>query len=92
MDGMRQLEAIHGARHLNVGEKQIDVGARLQNSKRVFRIDGFNRIESRILHDIDGAHSQDHFVFDYEDGRSFGRRVGSHGALHFLAGCQQASA
>ena len=67
-----QLQAVHAAGHLNVGEQQGYVRAGLQNRHRLVGIDGFDRAEPGILHDIDRTHAQHHFVLDDEDVRHFG--------------------
>ena len=67
-----ELEAVHGSRHLDVSKKQGYIRAGLQNGHRLVGIDGFDRVEARILHDIHGTHSQHHFVLDDEDVRHVG--------------------
>ena len=71
--GVGQFQAVHAARHLNVGEQQRNVRAGLQNRHRLVGIDRFDGVETGILHDIDGAHPQHHFVLDDEDVRHFCR-------------------
>ncbi len=67
MHGVSQLQSVHAARHLNIGEQQIDVRAGLQNGDCLVGVHGFNGSKSGILHNIDRAHSQYHFVLDDEN-------------------------
>ena len=69
MNGISQLEAIHGAGQLDVGEQQIDVRPRLQQHQGIFGIDRFKRSKTGVLDDINCAHPQEHLVFDDKDGR-----------------------
>jgi len=64
MHRVSQLQAVHAARHLNIGEQQIDVRAGFQNGERLIGVHGFNGRKSGIFHNIDRAHSQHHFVLD----------------------------
>lgn len=64
---MRQLQAIHCARHLNVCKKQRDIGSRFKNGYGLIGINGLYRMKTGILDNVDRAHAQDHLVLDDEN-------------------------
>ena len=67
--GMGQLQPVHAARHLDIGEQQGDVVAQFEDLNGFVGADGLDRHEPGILDDVDGAHPQDHLVFDDQDDR-----------------------
>ena len=69
MDSVSQLKAIHGAGHLDVCEKQVDVGPKFQHSKSLVGVHRLKGREAGVLNDIDGTHAQQHLVLDNKDGR-----------------------
>jgi hypothetical protein len=67
MDRVREFQAVHAARHLDIGEQQRDVRTRFEDGYSFVGIDGFDRRKAGILHHIDCAHAQQHLVFDDEN-------------------------
>ena len=63
MHGVSELQPVHAAGHLDVGEQQRDVRARFKNGKRFVGVDGFDRRKPGVLDDVDRAHAQHHLVF-----------------------------
>jgi hypothetical protein len=78
MDGEREPQAAHAARHLNIGKQQHDIGPGLQDGERFVGVSGLDRDKTGILDQIDRAHPQQHFVFDDEDDRRQLRVVRRH--------------
>jgi len=79
---MRQFQAIHGSRHTNIGEQDINgLGARfadVESGKRVFGREGH---EALIFQGLDRERAQQSFVFcDYSDKRPIRgcRRISHH--------------
>ena len=72
MHRVRELQTVHAAGHLNVGEKQRYVRTRLQDGHRLIGIDRLHRTKAGILDDIDGAHAQHHLVLDDKNVRHVG--------------------
>ena len=62
-----QFQAVHAARHVDVREKQGDIGPRFQQDSRFVRVPGLDRKEPRFLEDRDGKHPQQRFVLHNKD-------------------------
>src|SRR5580704_18697600 len=77
-DRVGELEAIHRARHVNVGEDHADVPAVLQDPYGFIGVGGFDDRESRRLDRFDGAKPNQRLIFDDEDGWSFRAGTRSH--------------
>ena len=60
------------AGHLDVRKQKLNVRPRLQQRESIVGIHGFKRRKAGTLHDIYGAHPQQHLIFDNKD-RRFGR-------------------
>ena len=69
MNRMGELQPVHAAGHLNVGEQQRNVVARFEHLDGLVGAYGLDRHEPGIFNDVHGAHPQDHFVFDDQDDR-----------------------
>jgi hypothetical protein len=67
MNGIGQFEPIHGPGQLDVSEQEVDIRPGLQQHESIFCIDRFNRSKAGVLDDIDGAHPEEHLVFDDKD-------------------------
>lgn len=66
---MGELDAVHRARHLNIGEHQIDIVSRFKDADCLVRIACLQRFLSRRYHQIDRTHPNDRAVFDDQDDR-----------------------
>lgn len=67
MHGMRKSDAVHLARHLDIGADQRDVGSGFQDGDG---FGGIHRLEwhvSRVFDDVDRAHPEHHLVLDNEN-------------------------
>jgi hypothetical protein len=71
VNGVGQLQAVHAARHLNVGKEQRYVGARFEYGECLIGIDGLHRREPGIFHNVNRTHTQHHLVLDDKDFRYF---------------------
>jgi hypothetical protein len=70
--GMGQFQPVHTAGHIDVGEKQRDIGPRFQQDNRFVGIPGLYRDKPRFLDDFDGKHPQQRFILhDKDDWQSF---------------------
>ena len=67
MHRMRQLQPVHRAGHLDIGEQQRDIGAGFQDAHGLVSVDGLDGVETGVLDDIDRAHAQNHLVLDDQD-------------------------
>ena len=72
MHRVSQLQAVHASGHLNIGKQQRYVRAGLEDGQCLVGVNGFNRAEPGILHDVNGTHAQKHLVFDDKDVRHLG--------------------
>jgi hypothetical protein len=72
---MRQFQSVHGSRHPDIGEQDIDgLGARFADVESGRGIFGRKRRESLIFQGLDRERAQQSFIFcDHRDKRSFGR-------------------
>jgi hypothetical protein len=70
---MGQLEAVHAAGHLNIGEQQRYVRAGFENGDSLIGVDGLDRAEAGILDDVDGTHAQHHLILNNQDVGHLGR-------------------
>ena len=68
---MGQFQPVHAAGHVNVREKQSDIGTRFQQDNRFVRIPGLDRNEPRFLYDFDGKHPQQRFILHDKDNWRF---------------------
>jgi hypothetical protein len=71
---LRERESIHGSRHFNVGEDDIDrdLGL-LQHQESFIRIRRFNHLEPAIPQIFRNNHADEHFVFNKENSLRRGR-------------------
>jgi hypothetical protein len=67
MHGVGELQSVHTAGHLDVGEQQRDVGSGFENGDSLVGIHRLNRGITGVFHHIDRAHPQQHFVLDDEN-------------------------
>ena len=74
-----RAKSVHGARHLNVGKQQGDVGARFKDRKGFVRINGLDSAEARVFDNIDGAHAKQHLILDDENIRRSIQMIVCHG-------------
>ena len=66
---MGQFQPVHAAGHVDVGEKQGDIGPRFQQDNRFVGVLGLNRNEPGFLDDFDGKHPQQRFILHHKDNR-----------------------
>lgn len=59
-----EVQAIHGTRHLDVGEDDVNVGACFQYGNRFVGVCGFDNLETGVTDHFRGVHSQQKVVFD----------------------------
>jgi len=64
---MGKFQAVHAAGHVDVREKQGDIGPRFQQDNRFVRITGLDRNEPRFLDDFDGKHPKKRFILHDQD-------------------------
>lgn len=76
-----KLQAIHGTRHIDIGENDPDVGSRCQNLDRLVSIRRLESLKSCLLDHVDRIHQQKRLVFDDQDGLSDVRALVDHSAL-----------
>jgi len=78
MHGMRKSQAVHAARHLNVGAHQRDVGSGFQDCDGFVGIQGFNWRVAGVFHHIDRAHAEHHLVLYDENDDWNARKIEHH--------------
>ena len=66
-DGMGQFQPVHAAGHVDIREKQGDIGPGFQQNNRFIRILGLDRNEPRFLDDFDGKHPKKRFILHDQD-------------------------
>ena len=59
---MGQFQAVYTAGHVDVREKQGDIGPRFQQRNRFIRIPGLDRNEPRLLNDFNGENPKKGFI------------------------------
>jgi len=64
-----KLQSVHAARHLDVGDHQVNVRSGLQDCDGAVGIHSLNRRVAGVFHHVDGAHPDHHLVFDDENDR-----------------------
>ena len=69
MHSVREHQAVHCSRHLNVGKQQRDIGSGVEDGNSFGCIHCLDWCEAGVRHHIDGVHSQQHLVFDDENER-----------------------
>ena len=67
MHGMRKSDAVHLARHLDIGADQRDVASGFQDGDGFGGILRLERRVSGVFHHVDRAHAQHHLVLDNEN-------------------------
>jgi hypothetical protein len=67
MDGSGKVQAVHAAWHLDVREKQRNVGAVFQYRKRFVGIRRFDGAKTGVGNDFRYAHAEHLVVFDHQD-------------------------
>ena len=67
MHGMRKSDAVHLARHLDIGAHQRDVGSGFQDGDGFGGIQRLKRRVSGVFHHVDRAHAEHHLVLDNEN-------------------------
>jgi hypothetical protein len=60
---MSQFQPVHASRHVDVREKQNNVGARLQQHNGFVGIGGLQRDEAGFFDDFDGKHPLERIIF-----------------------------
>jgi hypothetical protein len=82
MHRVGELQTVHTARHLDIGEKQRDIGTRLEDGDSFVSVHGLDRGKAGVFHHINRAHAQHHFVLDDEnDRRDNGMIQGHHDGI-----------
>ena len=64
---MGKFQAVHAAGHVDVREKQGDIGPRFQQDNRFVRVTGLDRNEPRFPDDFDGKHPKKRFILHDQD-------------------------
>ncbi len=67
---MGQLQTIHGTRHLNVGEDDVDVGALLKDCDSFIRVPSFNSLVASLSKKLQCSDTKKRLIFDHEDDRA----------------------
>ncbi|MDR6872030.1 hypothetical protein J2Y55_003046 [Bosea sp. BE125] len=62
-----KLDAVHRARHIDIGEDDPDVGVRLKDMDGLVGVRRLDRDEAGLLDNVDGIHANERFVFHDED-------------------------
>ena len=71
MDALGEIQAIHGARHVDIGEKHLHVlGAGFQNGQGDIRISGLEHVKTGILQIVGCSHPNERLIFDQQDDRT----------------------
>lgn len=70
-NGVRELHAIHGARHLYIGKYDSNIRSAFQDTQSVVCALGLNRFKARVL-DNDGRHHQEDNVIFNDEHDGFG--------------------
>jgi hypothetical protein len=74
-----ELEAVHGSRHLDIGEHDSDVQSGFEYRDRFICVRRFHDLKSGFFDHLRGIHSNEELILDNEHHGSLGRR-----ALHFV--------
>ncbi len=59
---VRKSQAVHAARHLDVGAHQRDVGPGFQDGDGFIGIDGLKWRVAGVFHHVDRAHAEHHLI------------------------------
>lgn len=84
MDEVRQSEAVHIARHIDICEYQADVGARIDQNQGLGDIAGFEDIVASVSQHIACHHPDKKLIFDdehYDQGRV---RISAEGIIFII--------
>ena len=63
-DKSGEVQAIHGAGHLDIGKYDVNVGARFEDGNRFVGITGFDDVETGVADHFRRVHPQHKFIFD----------------------------
>ncbi|QXI66003.1 hypothetical protein CP157_03795 (plasmid) [Paracoccus marcusii] len=77
-DKRGELEAIHPARHIHIGEDDTDIRARFQDPDCIRSVSGLNRFETRIFNHVECGHPEDRFIFHNQNQLAFQRSILGH--------------
>ncbi len=64
---MRQLDAIHGSRHLDVREDKVNIVPHFEDTNCLIGVASFKRFVTCRYHEIDCAHADHRTVFHDQD-------------------------
>jgi hypothetical protein len=67
---MGQLQTIHGTRHLNVSENNVDVRALLKDCDSFIRVPSFDSLVAGFVQELNCCHAKKQLIFDHKDDRS----------------------
>jgi hypothetical protein len=63
-DKSGEVQAIHRARHLDIGKYDVNVGARFEYRNRFVGIPGLDNVETGVADHFRRVHAQHTFIFD----------------------------
>ena len=63
-DKSGEVQAIHGAGHLDIGKYDVNVGARFEYGNCFVGITGFDNVETGVAYHFRRVHAQHKFIFD----------------------------
>ena len=69
-DVVGELETVHGAGHVNIGEHQAYIWTPLQYFDRGVGVGSFKRLEARVFDHIDCSHPDENLVLNNQNWRS----------------------
>src|SRR5580658_5258118 len=72
MDPIREIDAVHGARHADIGENEFDLGFVFEYVDGFARARSFENAKSALGQTVRKREADEHLVFGNQDRGSFG--------------------